>query len=152
MRRRILELDQRIFSRVAAARLRGAHPVLPRLSRAADHSKLWMATAAVLGATGQRTGRRAALRGVASLAIASAVTNTLAKPSARRARPVIDAVPVVRRLTRQPITTSFPSGHSASAAAFAVGVALESPYRGLLVAPVPIAAPATTSPGKCTPT
>ncbi|GHI29723.1 hypothetical protein Sdagh_14530 [Streptomyces daghestanicus] len=54
----------------------------------------------------------------------------------RRARPVLDPVPLVRQLKRQPITTSFPSGHAASAAAFATGVALESPAWGAAVAPV----------------
>ncbi|MCF2435391.1 phosphatase PAP2 family protein [Streptomyces thinghirensis] len=42
----------------------------------------------------------------------------------------------MRQLKRQPITTSFPSGHAASAAAFATGVALESPAWGAAVAPV----------------
>lgn len=130
------DLDKRLFGRVAASRLRGAHPLLPRLSRAADHGLLWFGTAAVLGATGTRNARRAALRGTGSLAIASAVTNSIAKPSMRRRRPVIDAVPFVRRLPRQPITTSFPSGHAASAAAFAVGVALESPRYAILVLPL----------------
>jgi undecaprenyl-diphosphatase len=45
-------------------------------------------------------------------------------------------VPLVRQLKRQPITTSFPSGHSASAAAFAAGVALESRGLGAVVAPL----------------
>ncbi|GGO95031.1 diacylglycerol/lipid kinase family protein [Wenjunlia tyrosinilytica] len=143
MRRRIGDLDQRLFARVAASRLRGAHPLLPKLSRAADHGLLWFGTAAVLGASGGRAARRAALRGVGALAIASAITNTLAKPSTRRTRPVIDSVPIVRRLTRQPITTSFPSGHSASAAAFAAGVALEAPRYALAVVPVAAAVAAS---------
>ncbi|NED26421.1 phosphatase PAP2 family protein, partial [Streptomyces anulatus] len=50
-----------------------------------------------------------------------------------------DLVPVVRQLKRQPITTSFPSGHAASAAAFATGVALESKGWGAVVAPVAVA-------------
>ncbi|WP_037664717.1 phosphatase PAP2 family protein, partial [Streptomyces aurantiacus] len=51
-------------------------------------------------------------------------------------RPGLETVPLVRRLKRQPVTTSFPSGHSASAAAFAAGVALESPRLGAAVAPL----------------
>jgi undecaprenyl-diphosphatase len=80
--------------------------------------------------------RRAAARGLASLSLASLTINTLGKRSVRRPRPVLDPVPLVRQLKRQPITTSFPSGHSASAAAFATGVALESPAWGAAVAPV----------------
>ena len=128
--------DRALFDRIASARLRGAHPVLPRLSRAADHGVLWLSSAAVLGAVGGRTGRRAALRGAGSLAIASIAANVAAKHLTRRPRPVLDQVPLVRRLIRQPFTTSFPSGHSASAAAFAVGVAIESPLLGAVVAPV----------------
>ncbi|MYS53991.1 phosphatase PAP2 family protein, partial [Streptomyces sp. SID6013] len=80
--------------------------------------------------------RRAAARGLASLGLASLTINTLGKRSVRRPRPVLDPVPLVRQLKRQPITTSFPSGHAASAAAFATGVALESPAWGAAVAPV----------------
>ncbi|MFP3986991.1 phosphatase PAP2 family protein [Streptomyces sp. E11-3] len=135
----ILALDCRVFDGVAARHWRGADLLLPRLSRSADHGVLWFATAA--GIAGARTprARRAAARGLASLAVASATVNTLGKRSVRRARPVYDAVPLVRRLARQPITTSFPSGHAASAAAFATGVALESRGWGAAVAPVALA-------------
>ncbi|MFG2309162.1 bifunctional phosphatase PAP2/diacylglycerol kinase family protein [Streptomyces sp. NPDC048566] len=130
------ELDQRLFTRVAAGRLPGAGPALGRLSRAADHGRLWLGTAAGLGLVGGPTARRAALRGLGSLALASATVNTLVKWTARRPRPLLDGVPPVRLLRRQPHTTSFPSGHAASAAAFATGVALESTRYGALVAPV----------------
>ncbi|WP_371494348.1 phosphatase PAP2 family protein [Kitasatospora sp. NBC_00374] len=132
----ITDLDRRLFDRVAVSRLRGAHPVLPRLTRAANHGVLWLGTAAVLAATRNRTARRAALRGVGALALASATANIFAKGATRRPRPLLDQVPVVRRLVVQPTTTSFPSGHSASAAAFATAVAIESPLLGLVVAPV----------------
>ncbi|MFJ5533001.1 bifunctional phosphatase PAP2/diacylglycerol kinase family protein [Streptomyces sp. NPDC093261] len=130
------ELDQRLFIRVATARLPGADPALTRLSRSADHGRLWLGTAAGLATLGGHTGRRAALRGAGSLVLASLTVNTVVKWSARRPRPLLDPVPRIRHLTRQPRTTSFPSGHSASAAAFATGVALESARYGALVAPV----------------
>ncbi|KUL54755.1 phosphoesterase, partial [Streptomyces sp. NRRL F-4489] len=47
-----------------------------------------------------------------------------------------DTVPAIRRVRRQPFTSSFPSGHAASAAAFATGVAFEKPWWGLALAPV----------------
>ncbi|GLF99821.1 bifunctional phosphatase PAP2/diacylglycerol kinase family protein [Streptomyces yaizuensis] len=129
--------DRRLFHTVATRRWPGAEPVLPRLSRAANHGLLWFGTAAGITVLGRGVrSRRAALRGVASLAVASAVINTVGKRSVRRARPLLDAVPAIRRLERQPFTTSFPSGHAASAAAFATGVALESRGWGALVAPV----------------
>ncbi|RKN38528.1 bifunctional phosphatase PAP2/diacylglycerol kinase family protein [Streptomyces hoynatensis] len=128
-------VDQRVFDRVAAAHPPGLQTVLPRLSLAADHSRLWLGTAAALAALGNRPARRAALRGVGALALASLATNTVVKYVSRRERPLIDAVPLARRLHRQPKSTSFPSGHAASAAAFATGVAMESRRHGLLVAP-----------------
>ncbi|MFD5477189.1 bifunctional phosphatase PAP2/diacylglycerol kinase family protein [Streptomyces hawaiiensis] len=136
LRDRALTLDRRLFEAVAARHWPGADPVLPRLSRSANHGVLWFAAAAGLAASRTPRARRAAARGLASLGLASLTINTLGKRSVRRPRPVLDAVPLVRRLTRQPITTSFPSGHAASAAAFATGVALESPAWGAAVAPV----------------
>lgn len=132
----LLEWDQRLFTRVAAARVPGADPALRRLSHAANHGRLWLGTAAGIGLVGGPAGRRAALRGLGSLALASFTVNTLVKWSARRPRPLLEGVPAIRHLARQPHTTSFPSGHSASAAAFATAVALESTRYGLLVAPV----------------
>ncbi|MFF3404753.1 bifunctional phosphatase PAP2/diacylglycerol kinase family protein [Streptomyces sp. NPDC002742] len=132
----LLEWDQRLFTRVAAARVPGADPALRRLSHAANHGRLWLGTAAGMSLAGGPTGRRAALRGLGALALASFTVNTLVKWSARRPRPLLEGVPAIRHLARQPHTTSFPSGHSASAAAFATGVALESTRYGALVAPV----------------
>lgn len=136
---RLDALDRALFARAAAARWRGTHPWLRELSHAADHGKLWFGTAAVLGAVGGRGGRRAALRGVGSLALASWAANVAAKQLTRRPRPPVDPVPAVRRLLRHPVTTSFPSGHSASAAAFATGVALEWPLLGAAIAPIAVA-------------
>lgn len=133
---RLIALDSRLFDAVATRHWPGADRVLPRLSRGANHGVLWFAAAAGIAATGSPQARRAAVRGVASLALASATINTLGKRSVRRPRPVLDTVPLIRQLKRQPITTSFPSGHSASAAAFATGVALESRGWGAAVAPL----------------
>ncbi|MGW2325916.1 phosphatase PAP2 family protein [Streptomyces sp. NPDC001700] len=139
----ISDIDRQLFARVAASRLRGAHPLLPRLSRSADHGKLWFGTAAVLATVGGRTARRAALRGIGSLAAASLASNMVVKWTVERRRPMVDTVPLVRRLRRQPWTSSFPSGHSASAAAFATGVAIESSRYGTLVAPLAAAVAAS---------
>ncbi|MEU6402433.1 phosphatase PAP2 family protein [Streptomyces sp. NPDC046985] len=132
----LLALDGRLFQGAAERNWPAAEPVLPRLSRSANHGVLWFATAAAIAASRTPRARRAAARGLASLSLASLTINTIGKRSVRRARPVLDPVPTVRRLRQQPITTSFPSGHAASAAAFAAGVALESPAWGAVVAPV----------------
>ncbi|WBO68493.1 bifunctional phosphatase PAP2/diacylglycerol kinase family protein [Streptomyces camelliae] len=132
----LLAQDRRLFDTAAALHWPAAERVLPRLSRAADHGVLWFATAAAIAGSGTPRARRAAARGLASLTVASLTINTIGKRSVRRPRPALDVVPLVRQLKRRPITTSFPSGHSASAAAFAAGVALESPRWGAAVAPV----------------
>jgi undecaprenyl-diphosphatase len=96
------------------------------LSRLADRGALWILLAAGLWATGQRQARRAAWRGLGAMAAASATANVIGKALAGRRRPDV-VVPTVRRPRRVPRTTSFPSGHAAAAAAFAVGAAIEVP-------------------------
>src|SRR6476620_11413218 len=104
---------------------------VPALTRAADHAKLWLAIAAAMAMSGSRSARRGAGRGVVSLAVTSAVTNQVAKRV--WPRPRFGSVPLARRLSRNPTSHSLPSGHSASAAAFAVGVAMENPTLGLVL-------------------
>src|SRR3954470_5329091 len=128
---RLDQADLALYRRAALWHAPVLDRVLPKLTSAADHGVLWMGVAAVLAGSGNR---RAAVRGLASLATASAIANVPAKLSARRDRPQLHPVPVPRRLLRQPTTSSFPSGHSASAAAFATGVAMESPLIGVPVA------------------
>ncbi|WP_460364565.1 phosphatase PAP2 family protein, partial [Actinocorallia lasiicapitis] len=114
----LTEMDQDAFDRVARSKLTGLENVLPRLSHAADHSVLWFTTAAALGASGRPSWRRAALRGVIAIGLASPAVNLVGKQLFRRRRPRVHLVPRVR-IHRLPTSPSFPSGHSASAAAFA---------------------------------
>lgn len=123
--RPIRRADLAAFRIVARTRMPRVDPAMSRLSRAANHSRLWMAIAVLLATFGRRFGKRAAVRGIASIAITSAVTNLPAKLLAGRARPDTALVPEVRRLARVPTSTSFPSGHAASAFAFATAAALE---------------------------
>ncbi|WP_245989540.1 phosphatase PAP2 family protein, partial [Agromyces tardus] len=124
----------------AAARVvnrRHTHPLVDRFwSRVtgfADRGVLWFTAAGVLAVVGRR---RAAARGILSLLAASALTNLIAKRVFGGDRPLLADIPVGRRLPRQPSSRTFPSGHSASAAAFTAGVALESPGIGAALAPV----------------
>ncbi|MDQ1646167.1 MAG: hypothetical protein QOJ50_2351 [Cryptosporangiaceae bacterium] len=119
--------DALLFRRIAERQSPILDTAMPALSHAADHGRLWLGIAAGLYATGDPAWRRAAVAGVVSLAIASAAANGLAKSWIRRARPPIEHVPALRRVIRTPVTTSFPSGHAASAAAFATGAALAAP-------------------------
>nr|WP_243850376.1 phosphatase PAP2 family protein [Modestobacter marinus] len=70
------------------------------------------------------------------MAVTSALVNAVVKRLFRRVRPDLVTASTERALRRAPHTSSFPSGHSASAAAFATGVALESPAAGALIAPL----------------
>ena len=121
---RLDALDLRLFRAAATNHSPVLDRVLPPLTSSADHGLLWFAVTGVLALTGER---RAAVRGLASLGVASAVANIPIKLAARRSRPQLHIVPTPRQLFRQPTTSSFPSGHSASAAAFAIGVAMEAP-------------------------
>ncbi len=132
MLQRLHQRDLAAYRRLAALRDTPLDRVVPLLTRSADHGLLWIGVAALLS-TGRRPQRRAALRGLASLGLASALANVPAKLAVRRARPDLTPVPLVRRLRTQPSTSSFPSGHAASAAAFTVGVALEQPWLALPV-------------------
>ena len=131
--RKILEalhrFDLRLFRRVAKTHLRFVDRAFLPLTRAANHSMIWMAIAAVLALIGRRSGRRAALRGMLSVGITSAIANGPIKLLTLRKRPS-ERVLHARRLRRMPGSTSFPSGHTASAFAFATGVALELPVVG----------------------
>ncbi|MGE2833083.1 bifunctional phosphatase PAP2/diacylglycerol kinase family protein [Mycobacterium sp. SMC-4] len=124
-------LDREVFQAIANSPSPLFDAVMPRLTRAADHSKLWFAIAAALVAFGDGPTRRGAARGVATLAVTSLVTNQGAKRIWRRERPNWVLVPLARQTRRHPTSNSLPSGHSASAAAFAIGVGFEKPTLGL---------------------
>jgi membrane-associated phospholipid phosphatase len=99
-----------------------------RLSHAADHSKLWLAIAAVVAVAGGRRGRRAALEGVVAIGVTSATVNLGVKSIARRRRPERHATALFAdRHVDMPASTSFPSGHAASAFAFAHAVGRHLP-------------------------
>ncbi|CAM01558.1 undecaprenyl-diphosphatase [Saccharopolyspora erythraea NRRL 2338] len=137
--RRVID-DVNAFDRVLAGKSAGlprsvADPGLKALSTAANHSLLWLTVAAALSG-GKGVTRRAAFRGVAAIAGASATTNLIGKPLFPRRRPAAELMPPHRRLDDPPTSSSFPSGHAASAAAFATAVAMESPKLGAAVAPV----------------
>jgi undecaprenyl-diphosphatase len=116
-------VDVAIYAAIAQTPTPSLDLAMARLSRAADHSKLSLLAAAALSATGARRGRRAAGLGLASVATTSAIVNLGLKPLGRRRRPDRAAMEVpVARHVRMPVSTSFPSGHSAAAFAFATGV------------------------------
>src|SRR4051812_28924518 len=122
-------VDVAVYAAIAQTRTPTLDRTMGRLSEAANYSRLSMASAAVLAATGGSTGRRAAAQGLASVAVTSAVVNLLVKPLGRRGRPdrVAQEVPIARHV-KMPGSSSFPSGHSAAAFAFATGVGRTMPH------------------------
>jgi undecaprenyl-diphosphatase len=125
------ELDHAVYGAIAGTPTPNLDRGLSLLSQAANYSRISIAAAAVLAATGGPRGREAAKMGLASVAVTSIAMNLGAKPIARRRRPdrVGQEVPLARHV-RMPETTSFPSGHSAAAFAFATGVADVLPAAG----------------------
>lgn len=127
----LVRADCALFARVAHGHTPWLDRSLPLLSRTANNSRLWMAVAGGLAVGEGRRGKRAALRGLGSIAVTSLLVNQAIKRLVRRPRPSLHGVPVVRRVPVAPLTTSFPSGHAASAGAFATGVAAELPPAGV---------------------
>lgn len=125
-------LDRAVYEAIAAAPTPTLDPVLTRLSDAADHSKLWLSVAGVLAIAGGRRGRQAALVGVTSIGVTSLISNVLIKGLVARRRPDrADAVVPEERWVHMPRSRSFPSGHSASAFAFASAVGTAIPALSL---------------------
>jgi membrane-associated phospholipid phosphatase len=116
-------IDVALYAAISQTPTPALDRAMARLSRAADYSRLSLVSAAVLAATGGRRGQRAATLGLASVGVAATIVNLGLKPLGRRRRPdrAVQRVPVARHV-RMPSSTSFPSGHSATAFAFATGV------------------------------
>jgi undecaprenyl-diphosphatase len=120
----LARVDAGVFDAVAGGDSRSLDRLLPQLSRSADHGRLWIVTAGALAAVGGHAGQAAAAGGLASTALTSLLVNQGIKRVVRRHRPPVAGVPVVRRVP-MPGTTSFPSGHAASAAAFTTAATAE---------------------------
>jgi len=116
-------IDHAVYSAIARTPTPALDHEMRLLSHAANYSRLWMASAAALALVGGRPGRRAAVQGLTSVAVTSAIVNLVVKRVGRRQRPDREGeeVPVGRQVL-MPTSLSFPSGHSAAAFAFATGV------------------------------
>jgi membrane-associated phospholipid phosphatase len=114
------QVDRAVYGAVAETPTPQLDGAMRRLSHAADHSKLSIASSALLAAAGGPRGRYAAGVGLASVAATSALVNLVVKPLGRRHRPNRPAagVPAARKVA-MPRSASFPSGHTAAAVAFA---------------------------------
>jgi undecaprenyl-diphosphatase len=122
------QIDRAVYLAVAGTPTAALDPPMRRLSTVADRSRLWLGIAAAMAAVGGAKGRRAASAGVVALAVDSAAVNVGFKFAARRRRPDRDVaqVPALRQVP-MPHSASFPSGHAASAFAFANAVGQSLP-------------------------
>jgi membrane-associated phospholipid phosphatase len=125
-------IDRAVYGAIAETPTPRLDVAMRRLSRAADHSKLSIASSALLVILGGERGRRAARAGLTSVALTSAVANLAVKPLGRRRRPDRGAemVPAARRVP-MPRSSSFPSGHTAAAVAFASAAGRVLPLAGV---------------------
>jgi undecaprenyl-diphosphatase len=121
-------IDAALYAAVAASDTPTLDVAMRRLTRTADMSKLWFGAAAGMALLGGPGGRRAAARGLVSLGAASAFANLVAKPLTTRRRPEREELAeLARRHVPMPASSSFPSGHTASAFAFATGAGQAAP-------------------------
>jgi membrane-associated phospholipid phosphatase len=131
MWRCVHNIDRRLMSSSVGAR----SPVLDRsliaITHAASYSRLWLLIAGGVSVLGGGQGRRAARRGLSAVALAAVVANGPAKLLVRRRRPSSRSA-----LIPIPRSTSFPSGHTASAFAFATGASVELPLLAAVLVPL----------------
>lgn len=113
---------EKLFMRLLPRRARRGSTWFGRIGDLAQQPPVWVALAGTLAAAGGSRGRRAAIRGSASYGLAAIVANLIIKPVVGRSRP-----PGAGEGRPGPVTSSLPSGHTATDLAFALGVAQEIP-------------------------
>ncbi|MGW6290509.1 phosphatase PAP2 family protein [Streptomyces sp. NPDC055107] len=121
--------DRRLTRWMAAWDSGWARRGLPPVEGAAERTKLWWAAAVVMAAGGGWRGRKAAVAGIASMAVAELLSNGVVKQLVERRRPPKEWIPH-DDVEDRPDSSSFPSGHTAAAVAFTAAVAPSWPWAG----------------------
>jgi len=119
VRAQLSALDHAVFRAIEVTPTPVLDGFLVRVSNAANNSRIWLVTAGAVAAGGGERGRRVAADAVLAIGMASVVSNLVLKPLYRRRRPPAAAEEPSTRQVRHPTSASFPSGHAASAFAFA---------------------------------
>jgi undecaprenyl-diphosphatase len=122
--------DEHLYAAIEQTGTPRMDAALRSLSLAANYSRLWMAAAAGLAVFAGPQGRRSAVTGMLAIGATSAVVNQGFKRAFPRRRPVRSGDDPARHV-RMPESTSFPSGHSASAFAFSQAVSAGMPWTGV---------------------
>ena len=124
-------IDSAIHDAVAGTPTPTLDVAMSWISNAATYSRIWVVIAAALALTGGERGRQTAIRGVTAIVTTSVTADLLAKNLLPpRDRPV-RSTPIAGRQARMPTSSSFPSGHTASAFAFATVVTAGFPRLSL---------------------
>jgi membrane-associated phospholipid phosphatase len=111
-------VDRAVESWAAARRTGQLDAVAHALSSLADRSRLWVGVGALRAALDGRRGRLLAVRAITIVAVESALIHLVVKRLFQRTRPAVDVS--LRFGARRPPSSSFPSGHAASAATAAL--------------------------------
>lgn len=130
---RVQSLDERMMESSSRARSHGLNRTLVSITLAANYSRLWVVIAGALSLFGGSRGRRASGRGLVAIAVAAILANGPAKLAVRRRRPSQHPRPA---LIGMPRSSSFPSGHSAAAFAFATAASAELPALAPVLLPL----------------
>ncbi|MFE7855444.1 phosphatase PAP2 family protein [Streptomyces sp. NPDC057403] len=124
----------RIVTRQAAVRMpRQVGKALTVVEKAAQKTKLWCCAAGTMALFGGRRGRLAAVSGLGAVVVAQVVCSGVCKQLNDRPRPPEEWFPH-DEVEDRPDSSSFPSGHTAAAAAFAGAVVAAWPVAGALCA------------------
>lgn len=120
------KIDQRVYRAVTRVGLPALDPFTPKLVQATDNMAPWFLVSATLAATGGKPLRRTALRAILAAGAANALSASV-KRATGRTRPDSTGIPPARFPYRSYPSSSFPSGHTAAAAAFAAALASDAP-------------------------
>jgi undecaprenyl-diphosphatase len=119
-------LDRAMYAAVVSTPTPALDRPLSWIADASSFARLWIATSIALAAGAGRHGRRTAALGMTAVGVTSLTADLFAKHLVPRRRPAPDTVSAGRK-ARRPTSSSFPSGHTASAFAYASTVATGFP-------------------------
>lgn len=133
-RQEVTQTEQRALGRLVRKLPQPIATTAVTVGEGSKGSIVWLGSAALLSLLGRR-GRLGAGSGLAAAGLASALGNGPVKWAVGRPRPDGPALAGLRRGGTSPGTSSFPSGHTASAVAFSVAASVEYPLAATVLAP-----------------
>lgn len=126
------ELDEDSLHNSEALPTRRPHPVIIAASVTARGGLLWLPVAGLLALAGKK---KTAKRALTAAAVAMPIGHLISVVVDRR-RPQAADMPARRALPEHPDSSSFPSKHAVTAAAFGTATALEDPGAAVFVTPL----------------